>query len=99
MSMITKEKSPMRALFFRDHEISGLRPARQVHGSLTAKPETGHHATFAPGGAFCLAICRRVWVERGIMESPQALSFLKGTFRNALSTTRNQHCHECAPLS
>jgi hypothetical protein len=25
--MITKEKSPMRALFFRDHEISGLRPA------------------------------------------------------------------------
>jgi hypothetical protein len=27
LSMITKEKSPMRALFFRDHEISGLRPA------------------------------------------------------------------------
>jgi hypothetical protein len=27
MSMITKEKSPMRVLFFRDHEISGLRPA------------------------------------------------------------------------
>jgi hypothetical protein len=25
--MITKEKSPMRELFFRDHEISGLRPA------------------------------------------------------------------------
>jgi hypothetical protein len=25
--MITKEKSPMRVLFFRDHEISGLRPA------------------------------------------------------------------------
>ena len=24
--MITKEKSPMRVLFFRDHEISGLRP-------------------------------------------------------------------------
>jgi hypothetical protein len=24
--MITKEKSPMRELFFRDHEISGLRP-------------------------------------------------------------------------
>ncbi|MFY9864292.1 MAG: SAM-dependent methyltransferase [Trebonia sp.] len=27
LSMITKEKSPMRVLFFRDHEISGLRPA------------------------------------------------------------------------
>jgi hypothetical protein len=27
LSMITKEKSPMRAFFFRDHEISGLRPA------------------------------------------------------------------------
>jgi hypothetical protein len=25
--MITKEKHPMRVLFFRDHEISGLRPA------------------------------------------------------------------------
>jgi hypothetical protein len=25
--MITKEKSPMRVLFFRDHEIRGLRPA------------------------------------------------------------------------
>jgi hypothetical protein len=25
--MITKEKSPMRVFFFRDHEISGLRPA------------------------------------------------------------------------
>jgi hypothetical protein len=25
LSMITKEKSPMRVLFFRDHEISGLR--------------------------------------------------------------------------
>jgi hypothetical protein len=25
--MITKEKSPMRVLFFRDHEISGLGPA------------------------------------------------------------------------
>jgi hypothetical protein len=25
--MITKEKSPIRILFFRDHEISGLRPA------------------------------------------------------------------------
>jgi hypothetical protein len=25
--MITKEKSPLRALFFRDHEISGLWPA------------------------------------------------------------------------
>jgi hypothetical protein len=25
--MITKEKSPMRELFFRDHEISGLRSA------------------------------------------------------------------------
>jgi hypothetical protein len=25
--MITKEKSPMRALFFRDHEINDLRPA------------------------------------------------------------------------
>jgi hypothetical protein len=28
--MITKEKSPMRVLFFRDHEISGLRPAGDV---------------------------------------------------------------------
>jgi hypothetical protein len=27
LSMITKEKSPLRALFFRDHEISGLGPA------------------------------------------------------------------------
>jgi hypothetical protein len=27
LSMITKEKHPMRVLFFRDHEISGLRPA------------------------------------------------------------------------
>jgi hypothetical protein len=27
LSMITKEKHPMRALFFRDHEISGIRPA------------------------------------------------------------------------
>jgi hypothetical protein len=25
--MITKEKHPMRVLFFRDHEISGLGPA------------------------------------------------------------------------
>jgi hypothetical protein len=25
--MITKEKHPLRVLFFRDHEISGLRPA------------------------------------------------------------------------
>jgi hypothetical protein len=25
-SMITKEKHPMRVLFFRDHEISELRP-------------------------------------------------------------------------
>jgi hypothetical protein len=25
LSMITKEKHPMRVLFFRDHEISGLR--------------------------------------------------------------------------
>jgi hypothetical protein len=24
--MITKEKHPMRVLFFRDHEISGLSP-------------------------------------------------------------------------
>jgi hypothetical protein len=27
LSMITKEKSPMRAFFFRDHEISRLGPA------------------------------------------------------------------------
>jgi hypothetical protein len=37
--MITKEKSPLRALFFRDHEISGLRPAaapspRQTTGKV-----------------------------------------------------------------
>jgi hypothetical protein len=25
--MITKKNLPMRAIFFRDHEISGLRPA------------------------------------------------------------------------
>ena len=30
LSMITKEKSPMRVLFFRDHEISGLRPGRRA---------------------------------------------------------------------
>ena len=35
----------------------------------------------------------------GAFRVPGALSLLKGTFRNALSTTRNQHCHERAPLS
>jgi len=34
--MITKEKSPMRVLFFRDHEISGLRPAAAP--SLVGRP-------------------------------------------------------------
>jgi hypothetical protein len=29
--MITEEKSAMRAFFFRDHEISGHRPARGDH--------------------------------------------------------------------
>jgi hypothetical protein len=30
--MITKEESPMRVLFFRDHEISGLRAAAAPAG-------------------------------------------------------------------
>src|SRR3984885_11366378 len=38
--MITKEKSPMRVLFFRDHEISGLRPAGQRLISEEVRPLT-----------------------------------------------------------
>jgi hypothetical protein len=38
--MITKEKSPMRVLFFRDHEISGLRPAGAAsHAGRAGAPE------------------------------------------------------------
>jgi hypothetical protein len=38
--MITKEKSPLRALFFRDHEISGLEasPALLVSIAESAWP-------------------------------------------------------------
>jgi hypothetical protein len=34
--MITKKKHPMRVLFFRDHEISGLRPAAALSLSRPA---------------------------------------------------------------
>ncbi|MGH3214192.1 MAG: hypothetical protein ACRDL9_06405, partial [Trebonia sp.] len=38
LSMITKEKHPMRALFFRDHEISGLGAAGALRkGAITAR--------------------------------------------------------------
>jgi hypothetical protein len=38
LSMITKEKHPLRVLFFRDHEISGLRPAATLRkGEITAR--------------------------------------------------------------
>jgi hypothetical protein len=38
LSMITKKKHPMRVLFFRDHEISGLRPAAALRkGEITAR--------------------------------------------------------------
>jgi hypothetical protein len=48
MSMITKEKSPMRVLFFRDHEISGLRPAAARDRPAFCPLCPGFEVTFAP---------------------------------------------------
>jgi hypothetical protein len=42
--MITKKNRPMRAIFFRDHEISGLGPA----GAGVVRREPGRHWPMIP---------------------------------------------------
>ncbi|MFY9864604.1 MAG: hypothetical protein WAK58_12375, partial [Trebonia sp.] len=58
--MITKKNRPMRAIFFRDHEISGLRPTAadpltvgvRGAGHEKARPAvTASSATAVTGGA------------------------------------------------
>src|SRR5580700_4505511 len=49
-TMITKEKSPMRELFFRDHEISGCGPPRGGHTARAVRPvgRAGPEGPFRP---------------------------------------------------
>ena len=56
--MITKEKSPIRVLFFRDHEISGLRPAADTEAGQ--RPQ---HFKPCSTGATCAGRSRRVTVR------------------------------------
>jgi hypothetical protein len=62
--MITKEKSPMRALFFRDHEVVGAGRAGRVTGAAIATPVSvimggGRAARYGRAGAWmALTECR-----------------------------------------
>jgi hypothetical protein len=51
--MITEEKTPMRVLFFRDHEISGLEAAGGdiLAGAVRAAGRAGLKRIARPGGA------------------------------------------------